>query len=320
MNTNTKNWSFTWDTNIKQKKLPTVEALKGFLDYSAENAVFQLEKGLNAGKKHYQGCFTLIGTRKSKSAVKEDFKQRFKTIDGLTLKNTYKKDFTLRYTTKSETRIAGPWYCGSLEIHDENYENMDLRPWQHDLYQLMVDIKTEKQPDYKLFRDRYIIWAYDPIGGSGKSEFIKWLCIGQKQLKVIKLPISSVTQLISAVADVTKKNTIDVFVIDDTRTKGANTNFEDMFEVIETIKNGHVVSSMYGKYVQSIFKRPMVVFFTNTGPREYKEKLSIDRWYPMKIENNNIFATNMTETPLSHLAITAKVIKDRAAENNSIEY
>ena len=75
MNTNTKNWSFTWDTNIKQKKLPTVEALKGFLDYSAENAVFQLEKGLNAGKKHYQGCFTLIGTRKSKSAVKEDFKQ-----------------------------------------------------------------------------------------------------------------------------------------------------------------------------------------------------------------------------------------------------
>ena len=59
------------------------------------------------------------------------------------------------------------------------------------------------------------------------------------------------------------------------------------------------------------------------GAREYKEKLSTDRGYPMKIENNNIFATNITETPLSHLAITAKVVKegvDRAARNNSIEY
>lgn len=317
---NTKYWAFTWETNIAQKNLPKVDAVKGYMDTHAENAVFQLEKGLIKGKEHYQGCFTLIGPRKSKRDVLEDLRQRFKNIAGLTISKIYDKNAILAYTTKSETRVAGPWYCGSLEIHDETYENMDLRPWQHNLYQLMVDIKTEKQPDYKLFRDRYIIWAYDPIGGSGKSEFIKWLCIGQKKLKVIKLPISSVTQLISAVADVTKKNTIDVFVIDDTRTKGADTNFEDMFEVIETIKNGHVVSSMYGKYTQSIFKRPMVVFFTNTGPREYKEKLSTDRWYPMKIENNNIFTTNMTETPLSHLAITAKVLKDRAAEDNSIEY
>jgi hypothetical protein len=323
MNNQTRHWSFTWNTNVESHKLPNKDKLKVFMDTNAENAVFQLEKGLIKDKEHYQGCFTLIGPRKSKSYVLKTFEKRFSNISGLSIQIISNLEATLKYTTKSETRVAGPWYCGSLEIHDETYENMDLRPWQHDLYQLMVDIKTEKQPDYKLFRDRYIIWAYDPIGGSGKSEFIKWLCIGQKQLKVIKLPISSVTQLISAVADVTKKNTIDVFVIDDTRTKGANTNFEDMFEVIETIKNGHVVSSMYGKYVQSIFKRPMVVFFTNTGPREYKEKLSKDRWYPMKIENNNIFATNMTETPLSHLAITAKVVKedvDRAAENNSIEY
>lgn len=319
MNNYARKWAFTWDTNVLQKKLPNQAPLKGFMDTYAENAVFQLEKGLIAEKEHYQGCFTLIGPRKSKRDVLEDFKQRFKNIAGLSLSKTFDESALLVYTTKSETRVAGPWYCGSLEIHDEIYENMDLRPWQQDLYQLMVDIKTETEPNHKLFRDRYIIWAYDPIGGSGKSEFIKWLCIGQKKLKVIKLPISSVTQLISAVADVTKKNTIDVFVIDDTRTKGADTNFEDMFEVIETIKNGHVVSSMYGKYTQSIFKRPMVVFFTNTGPREYKEKLSTDRWYPMKIENNNIFATNMTETPLSHLAITAKVVKDRAAETTLSE-
>jgi hypothetical protein len=320
MNTNTKNWTFTWETNKDQKKLPNKASLKGFMDYYAENAVFQLEKGLIAGKEHYQGCFTLIGPRKSKSKVLEDFKQRFKNIAGLTLKNTFSKNAILAYTTKSETRVAGPWYCGSLELHDEIYQNMDLRPWQQQTNQLLFDIKNEKHPDYKQLRDRSLIWISDFIGGSGKSEYIKYLRVGQKLLKVRKLPISSVSQLLSAVISITKKEEIDAFVIDDTRTKGKDTDFDDMFEVIETIKNGHVISCMYGKYEEAIFKRPIIIFFTNRDIRDYTTKLSTDRWYPMKIENNNLIATNKTGTPLSHLAITAKVLKDRAAENNSIEY
>jgi MinD-like ATPase involved in chromosome partitioning or flagellar assembly len=183
-------------------------------------------------------------------------------------------------------------------------------------------VKNERHPNYKLFRDRYVIWAYDIKGGSGKSEFIKYLCVGQKDLVVKKLPISSVTQLVSAVADVTKKHKVDVFVIDDTRTKGKDTNFDDMFEVIETIKNGHVISSMYGKYTESLFKRPMVVFFTNTEPREYAKNLSADRWYPMEIENNNIIATHISGTPLAHIQIAQevqKIIADRAVASSSIQ-
>ena len=320
MNNQTKYWAFTWETNKDQKNLPKEYAIKGYMDTHAENAVFQLEKGLIKGKKHYQGCFTLLGPRKSKRDVLEDLKQRFKNIAGLTISKIYDKNAILAYTTKSETRIAGPWYCGSLELHDEIYENMELRTWQQQTNQLLLDIKSEKHPDYKQLRDRSLIWITDPIGGSGKSELIKYWRIGQKLLKVRKLPISSVTQLLSAVISITQKEEIDVFVIDDTRTKGKDTNFDDMFEVIETIKNGHVISCMYGKYEESIFKRPIIIFFTNRDIRNYTANLSPDRWYPMKIENNNLISTNITGTPLSHLAITAKVLKDRAAEDNSIEY
>lgn len=316
-----KLWQFTWDTNVLQKKLPTIDRLKNFLDSIAEEAVFQEERGSLAGKVHYQGQLNLIGTRKPQKDVLQLFKDRFKNVSGLTLKKVYDKNAMLAYNTKLETRVSGPYYCGSLELHDIAYSNMELKPWQRDLYQLILDVKYEKHLDHKLFRDRYIIWVSDPIGGSGKSEFIKWLRTGQKKLEVRKLPIDSVDRLISAVATVTKQKTIDLFVIDDTRTKGKDSSFEDMFESMETIKNGHVVSCMYGKYTESIFQRPLFIFFTNRKPLDYQDKLSIDRWYPMQILKDEIIATNINGTPIIEIALVKQAMKnveDRAAVNNPI--
>lgn len=320
VHSNTKFWSFTWDTNISQKKLPSIENLKNFLDTITEYAVFQEEKGSVSNKIHYQGCFTLIGSRKPKKDVLNAFERRFKNIHGLTMSKVYDKNAILSYTTKLETRVSGPYYCGSLELHDTTYSNMQLKPWQKDLYNLILNIKNKEHPDYKLFQDRFIIWVSDPIGGSGKSEFIKYLRIGQKQLEVRKLPIDSVDRLISAVVTITKQKDIDVFVIDDTRTKGKDSSFDDMFESIETVKNGHIVSCMYGKYAESIFDRPIIVFFTNRNLNEYIDKLSIDRWYPMKIEKDEIIATNTIGVPLSEIALAMQAIKndkDRAAGNSS---
>lgn len=317
-----KLWQFTWDTNILQKKLPGISELRNFLDSIAEEAVFQEERGSIANKIHYQGHLNLIGIRKPKKDVLQLFKDRFKNVDGLTLRKVYDKNAMLAYNTKVETRVSGPYYCGSLELHDVAYSNMmELKPWQRDLYHLILDVKDEKHPDHKLFRDRYIIWVYDPIGGSGKSEFIKWLRTGQKKLEVRKLPIDSVDRLISAVATVTKQKSIDLFVIDDTRTKGKDSSFEDMFESMETIKNGHVVSCMYGKYTESIFKRPLFIFFTNRKPLDYQDKLSIDRWYPMQIIKDKIIAENIIGVPLIEIKSVVQAIKnveDRAAANNPI--
>lgn len=321
MNTNTKNWAFTWEPNVLQKKLPSIDQLKSFLDTVSENAVFQEEKGTISGKIHYQGYLTLIGIRKSKKDVLEVFKDRFKNVSGLTLSKVYDKHAILNYTTKLETRVSGPYYCGSLELHDQHYSNMELKTWQRDLYQLILDVKDEKNPDHKLFKDRYIIWVSDPVGGSGKSEFIKWLRIGQKKIETRKLPIDSVDRLISSVATLTNLQQIDLFVIDDTRTKGSDTSFDDMFESIETIKNGHVVSCMYGKYVESIFKRPLLIFFTNRSPKEFINNLSADRWYPMEIKNDKIVPTNMLGVPLSYKEPVLNFVDkfaNRATTNSSI--
>lgn len=309
-NSNTKHWAFTWDTNVAQKKLPEISNLIIFLDRIADSAVFQEEKGIIAGKTHYQGNFSLIGSRKSKKDVLELFQTRFKNVSGLSLSKIYDKKAISVYNTKEETRVSGPYYCGSQEFYDLSYCDMHLKPWQHDLFELLKSVKNDTHPESKKFKDRYIIWVSDPKGGAGKSEFIKWLSIGQKMMNVCKLPIDSVDRLLSAVCMLCKNKTstkIDVFVIDDTRSKGKDTSFDDMYEAMEIIKNGDVVSTMYGKYSRAIFPRPLFIFFTNRYIQEHISKLSGDRWYPYLIENDELHAINECGVKRTYLK-TAKQV------------
>lgn len=52
--------------------------------------------------------------------------------------------------------------------------------------------------------------------------------------------------------EISKYEKVDIFIIDDTRTQGNKTSFNNMFEVIERIKNGYIVPTMYGKYAEEI--------------------------------------------------------------------
>ena len=92
------------------------------------------------------------------------------------------------------------------------------------------------------------------------------------------LPMDSVDRLLHAVTEIAGKEQIDVFMIDDTKTKGSKTSFNDLFEAVERIKNGHVVSTMYGHYSEVIYKRPQILFCTNRSLGDYLSNLSIDRW------------------------------------------
>lgn len=90
-------------------------------------------------------------------------------------------------------------------------------------------------------------------GNTGKSTFLKWLRVGQKEIIARKLPVRSVECLISAVAKVTVEIKIDLFMINLTRTQGKDQSFKDLFSAIEEVVDGYCVNVMYGKYVEAIF-------------------------------------------------------------------
>ena len=277
MNTNTKYWSMTWESNISQKKIPEELALKEFLDGICSEACFQYEIGSEKGKLHIQGTFTLEGTRMSKSGVLSLFRNRFKNVGGLTITPVYDKLAIQAYVTKLEGRVKGPFYAGKNEMHNIEFSEMKLRKWQQQLYDLLISEELQN------LKDRKVIWIQNPQGNSGKSWFQKWLRIGQKRIIARSLPVDGVDRIMSAVNIITKKTKVDVFCYDLTRTQGENQSFKDLFSTIEQIKNGYVIDCMYGKYNESYFEPPVVIIFTNEDISKFRHYLSEDRWLVLSL-------------------------------------
>jgi len=293
--TNTKYWSLTWETNIKQKKLPNEEALLSFFDRVADECVFQYEKGAQKKKEHIQGTFTLSGARQSKTSVLKLFELTFKNVSGLTISSVYDKVAIKSYVTKEEGRTKGPFYGGKKEMYDNGMAACKLRRWQSQLFKIIIG------PEQEALKDRKVIWVQDSCGNTGKSWFQKWLRIGQKQMVVRSLPVSSVDRLISAVNIINKTQKVDAYTIDLTRTQGEDQSYKDLFSSIEQIKNGYVVDVMYGKYNEAIFKPPLVIIFTNKEHDVFRHYLSGDRWKVYTISPSGDLAE--TYSPYEHIRI-----------------
>ena len=108
--------------------------------------------------------------------------------------------------------------------------------------------------------------------------------LGHKDL--ILISISTLERLISAVTKLTQQEDVDLLMINLTKTKGQNQSLEDMFAAIEEIKDGFIVETMYGKYIEAIFESPLILVFTNEKLDEHISKLSADRWLRFYINSN----------------------------------
>ena len=53
---------------------------------------------------------------------------------------------------------------------------------------------------------------------------------------------------------------------------------QDLFAIVESIKNGYLVDVMYGRMNEAIFKPPIVVIFSNQPFIMVKKYLSHDKW------------------------------------------
>lgn len=111
-----KKWVFTWNSCLDY--LPQETKICEFMNRHTTECVFQLEKGSQTGRLHYQGRFTLKGPRQGKRSLLKLFDETFDT-KGLTIEHEIIYDST-KYCTKSETRVKGPWYAGLKSYISQN--------------------------------------------------------------------------------------------------------------------------------------------------------------------------------------------------------
>lgn len=165
-----------------------------------------------------------------------------------------------------------------------------------------------------------MVWVQDPSGGAGKSTFLKWLSVSQHEtgISVKKLPLDKPDRLRMMVCKIIERENVDLFTFDFTRTLGVDTHLENLFQIVEEIKNGHVVSAMYGNPLEVIFTSPFVVIFTNNDISNYCHYLSMDRWQSYEIQNDELFEIKKNSNYNSHdLNSRYIALNERKKKSNS---
>jgi len=280
----TKSQYYRWVLTLDQSVHPIDEGVLGTIlirDIDSKAYVFQLEKGEVAGRVHYQGRFTLR-FRKVKStllkAFKEAFKYHTKSTDAqaaewltmLTLQPERNEKDATRYSEKNETRVNGPWYFPPKYVGQDLYLDQieDAKyAWQEDLLDYWRKNKESA---------RKICYIYDPDGNSGKSIFIKRQIFQRSDDVAILTNMFSPPALTAALIELGPKG---LYLADLPRANGKASL--DLLSVCEQIKNGVLVSTIYGAHKQLIFNPPIVTIFSNDLPDF--NALSKDRWAPFKI-------------------------------------
>lgn len=283
------NWVFTLMQGGEYNCLPASSKVGEALERHSDKFVFQLEKCPTTGREHYQGCFITRIRKRHRTilfdlAVDMGVDTERLTIDRM--QGTW--DQAVEYCSKDESRIGMKTHYSKMlkEENAKKYKGRDLSvfdekgfyPWQASLYEAIFEDGTY---NIKGTSGREVIWIEDLCGNTGKSLFTKFLCFNNSN--ITKLAFGSGSQMRAAIVE---EGPQECYIIDIPR-RLCNDDFENnIYSVIEDLKNGFIKSSMYGKPKTLFMEPPVVIIFSNfICPTE---KLSIDRWKIYSIMYNEL--------------------------------
>lgn len=233
-----------------------------WLSANTEDYWCQLEVGEKEGKEHFQcAIYTKKGVRHTTIANSVRKTLNITDCNCSPVPKGARRTVLQRYSTKMNTRKDGPWSSKDL------YLGRDLKmieespfPFQKDIIEMLAD-----QPD-----DRKVVCYINEAGNCGKSKLVKYLCF-HKMAKAIK--VTSADRLAAAICSAGAKK---AYVIDIPRSVDPQKSLRAVFEVIECLKNGHVIDNFYGHDEELFMESPHVIVFSNYPPP--REMLSDDRW------------------------------------------
>lgn len=263
-------WSFTIQAPgaVGEQDLPEVKVVKSWLSsVGVKKWIFQLERGEEEGRLHYQGQLQLESKKRKRqllTSTGELFPENYLTLSP-TSKNGSASAWS--YAMKEDTRVKGPWGDRPIYLGQDLVCMNSPFPWQQ---QVLDTLKTEPN-------DRTIQWVWEREGNVGKSKLVKFL--RWKKLAT-NIPAGTATQIKTSVIS---KGPAKAYMLDMPRTKGKDEHMEDLFSAIEQIKNGMVESAMYGKNQELLMEPPHIFCFANYPPP--MECLSADRWKVFKVVN-----------------------------------
>nr|WCB70603.1 Rep [Cressdnaviricota sp.] len=244
-------FSVTWFAGLDSQ--PTIH--KAFTRI-AKKFVYQLERAPTTGNLHFQCYVSLRKKTRSGKLGKTLSSLGVKGATCLPASDNGKEALSL-YAMKTDTREAGPW--GDRPIYMGQDLPKSFLPWQQECKDI-IDSPPSK---------RSIHWFTDQNGGAGKSTFAKMMYFRHN---VLTLTFGDAKDLLNLVF---KKQGLRTYMFDLSRTKGGKTSMSDIYQALESVKNGYFINTKYETGV-ACYAIPHVIVFSNHAPD--MSALSLDRW------------------------------------------
>lgn len=246
-----------------------------------ERFIFQLERGEETGRLHYQGYIHLNKKQRSQ-ALRSALQNADRGGLFISASSSAGKDALKNYCMKQDdTFIDGPWTDKSC-IKSNTYI-----PRQ---YQKLIDPATWFPFQRKIvdsiqnFDDRKVNLIYNPSGGKGKSTIaaICELLYGGIDLP----PLNDFEKLMQLMCNICMDtdNRKPKIVFCDLPRAIRKDQLNGMYSAIEQIKKGKLYDTRY-HYKSFWIDSPQVWVFTNTEPDI--DLLSADRWSIWHITESN---------------------------------
>lgn len=287
--------SFTPEYIIKHKVAQlssfTPDQLERFLFETSKAWSFQQER-TQADRIHYQGRMSLIQKKTKKQLLREfaDYIDahilngapgKHHILSLVTVSAEQDEVASFNYTKKDASRIPGT-FCSYPKLYSgKDLEIMDSSNpkyyWQCQLNYLLSTLEQS---------DRQVIVVYDNEGGRGKTKWCKHRLFYHDQDSMLVAVENSAQQTLAALSTSPSKS---LYMLDVPRAKRSKESWSEIFRLCESLKNGLLTSTFYGKYSLSVFDTCTVVLFTNMNIYEDPDlfgQLSHDRWLCFSIDSS----------------------------------
>lgn len=212
-----------------------------------KNWVFQLERGEETGKLHFQGIISLKTKRTKAECLKvmSDLPEYFEPVANKNLA----AGSPAFYVTKEDTRVEGPWSDKDIQkFIPYQYLGLEekLFPWQQHIW----DNADVREP-------RIVNLILDRRGCSGKSTLAALMELHERGIDLP--PVNDAKELIQSLADIliaTENRDPKCIFIDIPRAMKQDKLY-GLYTAIEQIKKGKVVEMRYS-YKQWWFHSPQI--------------------------------------------------------------
>jgi len=225
--------------------------------------MFQLEQGPQ-GNYHYQGMLRLTTKRRS-ATLGGELGTKFPGI-WVAPAVTGQSEALRRYCMKEHSTFRdGPWADKPINrAFGKTYEGKGLPAKLHPWQQHIVDTVKQECKD-----TRTVNWVYDDEGGKGKSTLAKYIGYHRLGYTFTVLTSNGIAYM------VIKRGAAPCYIFDIPRTKSKKISMDEVYSVLEQVKNGHVISDKYDGG-ELLMDHPHVWVFSNYMPN--LSKMSRDRF------------------------------------------